>query len=386
MVNSVPYTESFDTQNAFSSFMVVDANADGTTWFYNSDSKFARYNWNDNNDADDWLLTPYIYLEGGKHYFFSFTYERGYRSGEKLAVAFGMGDDPSAYEVVDEGFEIESWDITEYKEEVSVATSGNYRFGFHAISPKKLFYINIDDISVTESAAVVAPDVATGLAAVVYPGKNNHLEIVVSKSQKEEVVFEDIDFSTMTGEEGWRKVLIPLASLQNEKYIVLKFHAVVNDVAYPVVFDALEIKNIYDSDLSAHLNVEAETQVGRQTPVVVTVENVGSSAVDDYTVDLPEGAAYFAIRCISKDKFIFMVDDITYHPKPLSLIGFNVYRDGVKIGSTAAETTSYTYDELNGETHVYAVSAVYDEGESPLSNCVSARVATMVYGRVVRLV
>ena len=136
-VNSVPYSESFDTKSAFSDFKIVDANADGTTWFYNSDSKCARYNWNDENDADDWLLTPYIYLEGGKHYFFSFTYERGYRSGEKLAVAFGQGDDPTTYEVMDEGFEIESWDITEYKKEVSVATSGNYRFGIHAISPKK---------------------------------------------------------------------------------------------------------------------------------------------------------------------------------------------------------------------------------------------------------
>ena len=888
-VNSVPYSESFDTQSAFSNFMVVDANADGTTWFYNSDTKCARYNWSDQNDADDWLLTPYIYLEGGKHYFFSFTYERGYRSGEKLAVAFGQGDDPSAYEVVDEGFEIETWDITEYKKEVSVATSRNYRFGIHAISPKKLFYINIDDISVTAGSSVVAPDVVTGLSAVagskgaleatltfrtpavdgagntlqtlekvevmrngilvktfdapaadaelsftdtevgqgmaqyavvpyneagagrealcsvyvgidtplppvnvrlidngatvtaqwdspgevglnggyvnvdnltynvydfvenligqdvnetsfldddaqlggtmgvrqyyvtakndvgesqygastwlvkgdpvhlplkdsfrnaslgdeiywwydvfgfprhwsctsamsydndngsirfygenpgddawlntgkidirkevnpyitmacyVYPGKNNHLEIVVSKSQKEEVVFQDIDFSTMTGEEGWRKILIPLASLQNENYIVLKFHAVVNDVDYPVVFDALEMKNIYDCDLSARLKVDAETQVGRQTPVVVTVENVGSASVDNYTVnlfvndelymsengkaldagsitdftfnyvptpavadtvkvyavvdctsdkalddnttsaysfcvaqnvncpavddlsgsfadnkvylswsapvqketvvedfeayrpwsvacwgawtladmdkgmtyaingidfphagdpyayiifnptniginpevdtmvkpysgdqfaacfatdleystadnnddwlispvlngkaqqvsfyakssfeeykeefevlysstdnelssftqvlhvkevphdqwtqytvDLPEGAAHFAIRCTSKDKFLFMVDDITYQPQPLSLTGFNVYRDGVKIGSTAVESTSYICDELNGETHEYSVSAVYEEGESPLSNAYS---------------
>ena len=93
-----------------------------------------------------------------------------------------------------------------------------------------------------------------------------------------------------------------------------------------------------------------------------------------YEFDVPEGSRYFAIRCVSPDRFIFLVDDVTFIPATpgdgLTLQGYNVYRDGVKINdSTIAEPTFTDATAENG-LHTYVVTAVYDKGESAPSNSV----------------
>ena len=91
-----------------------------------------------------------------------------------------------------------------------------------------------------------------------------------------------------------------------------------------------------------------------------------------YEFDVPQGGKYFAIRCTSNDKFIFMVDDINFTPAGpgagLTLVGYNVYRDGVKINETPVEEPSFTDSEVDGGNHSYVVSVVYDKGESAPSN------------------
>lgn len=93
----------------------------------------------------------------------------------------------------------------------------------------------------------------------------------------------------------------------------------------------------------------------------------------EYSYDLPAGTMYFAIRRVSDNKVIFFVDDVTFTPSfdedALQLIGYNVYRDGVKInkepvrGSYIDKDAAKTYKDSE-----YAVSAVYNRGESRLSN------------------
>lgn len=90
---------------------------------------------------------------------------------------------------------------------------------------------------------------------------------------------------------------------------------------------------------------------------------------------VPEGTRYFAIRCTSPQQFATIIDDVTYTPADASpaassLIGYNVYRDGVKVNDAPIEETVWT--DNDGGSHTYRVSAVYDIGESRLSNEVSA--------------
>ena len=101
----------------------------------------------------------------------------------------------------------------------------------------------------------------------------------------------------------------------------------------------------------------------------------------EYSYNLPAGAKYFAIRCTSNDKFIFLVDDVTYVPanaaqQELSLIGYNVYRDGVKVNAEPVAEPSFIDATAAEGSHTYVVTVVYDKGESKASNAVVVEVTT----------
>lgn len=112
---------------------------------------------------------------------------------------------------------------------------------------------------------------------------------------------------------------------------------------------------------------------GTEMADFIKVEEVGavSSEWTEYTFDIPAGAKYFAIRCVSADAFMLEVDDVTFEQKYDKPIGFNIYRDDVKIGDTPATVTTYTDMNASGATHTYCVTAVYASEESEPSNVVS---------------
>lgn len=113
-----------------------------------------------------------------------------------------------------------------------------------------------------------------------------------------------------------------------------------------------------------------------ETTDFVKVEGVGGTVPDDwtlYTVDVPAGATRFAIRSCATGSFMLMVDDVTYIPAGASgdaeIVGYNVYRDGVKINdATVAETEYVDANVEAGKTYTYVVTTVYTKGESAASN------------------
>lgn len=84
----------------------------------------------------------------------------------------------------------------------------------------------------------------------------------------------------------------------------------------------------------------------------------------EYTVDVPAGTKYFAVRNKGADKFMLMLDDFTFESKPDVVAGYNVYRDNVKINTelVPAGTLTYTDANVSGD-HIYHVTAVYTSGE-----------------------
>ncbi|MDO4159582.1 MAG: choice-of-anchor J domain-containing protein [Prevotellaceae bacterium] len=95
------------------------------------------------------------------------------------------------------------------------------------------------------------------------------------------------------------------------------------------------------------------------------------------TVDLPEGTTHFAIHHNTSyyDSFFFMIDDITYTTGAAAPIGYNIYRDEVKVGNTAADVTTYVDSSVPEGNHNYSVTAVYSNGES---SPVSASITTVI--------
>lgn len=93
----------------------------------------------------------------------------------------------------------------------------------------------------------------------------------------------------------------------------------------------------------------------------------------EYKISLPYGTQYYAIRCTSSDRFMMLLDDITFTapgtPGTLKLQGYNVYRNDVKLNAQPITDLTYTTSR-DREGDDYYVTAVYDKGESAASNVV----------------
>ena len=103
--------------------------------------------------------------------------------------------------------------------------------------------------------------------------------------------------------------------------------------------------------------------------LVATVNSVPGEWTE-YTFDVPAGAKYFAIRSCATGSFMLMLDDFTFAGAEgasveLSIIGYDIYRDGVKINEEpVAETEFVDNNIVEGESYTYQVVALYDRGIS----------------------
>ena len=102
-----------------------------------------------------------------------------------------------------------------------------------------------------------------------------------------------------------------------------------------------------------------------------TVSAANTQATTEWTLfqyELPADAKYFAIHSISKDKFILMIDDISYLSEKRAIEGYRIYQDG-QLLTTVTEPSATVNAEGN---HTYFVTVVYkNQGESLPSNTVS---------------
>ena len=89
---------------------------------------------------------------------------------------------------------------------------------------------------------------------------------------------------------------------------------------------------------------------------------------------LPEGSKYFAIHCISYQTEAWLIDDISYTrgTPNYTVIGYNIYRDGVKINDAVVTENQYVDNLTEDGDYSYNVTALYAEGESGLSNAYDA--------------
>ncbi len=159
VIETLPYVNSFDDAAEQKHFTIIDANEDGRTWaFY---SGMVRYTYHSTNAGDDWLVSPAIKLVAGKKYAFSIAahaYSASYperievkAAQENTAEALAAGTEvlPST-DVTTPGF------VTYENNEFTVAESGYYYIGVHAISDADKYYLFVDDFVL--DAAPLTPD------------------------------------------------------------------------------------------------------------------------------------------------------------------------------------------------------------------------------------
>lgn len=90
---------------------------------------------------------------------------------------------------------------------------------------------------------------------------------------------------------------------------------------------------------------------------------VASLEWTEKTVDLPEGTKYFAIRCVSEESYVLLIDDIKFSAAAVDVTGFNIYVDQQKVATADADSRNYVLDIEEGD-HSIAVTAVYGNNES----------------------
>ncbi len=107
------------------------------------------------------------------------------------------------------------------------------------------------------------------------------------------------------------------------------------------------------------------------------IENAGAEEVPEewtlYEATIPAGATHFAIHSCASGSFMLMIDDVTFIPGNAAsgseLLGYDIYRDGIKINNSTVGETGYVDSEvIDGEEYDYVVLAVYDTGYSQASN------------------
>lgn len=106
-----------------------------------------------------------------------------------------------------------------------------------------------------------------------------------------------------------------------------------------------------------------------------------------YEFYLPEGTTHMAIHGDSYDKYILMIDDVEMilaggEPRQLSLTGYNIYRDGVRLNAEPLAATTYAdTDVAPDKTYRYRVTALYGTaGESVGSDEVEGALSSFLAG------
>lgn len=134
----------------------------------------------------------------------------------------------------------------------------------------------------------------------------------------------------------------------------------------------------YAPELFDFMVSDKTTDIADFTPLEENVEvPYTADSWTEFVFRVPAGTRYFAIVHKSVDMFAMLVDDITYIPAgsaqtQLDLNGFNVYRNGKRITSEPIGENTFTDTDVEeGEEYTYSVSAIWNKGESRLSDSVT---------------
>ena len=124
------------------------------------------------------------------------------------------------------------------------------------------------------------------------------------------------------------------------------------------------------------LTSTAESAINRAS--FTAIAELGGTAPAAWTkveFTVPAGTTYFAIRHTAsvENGFALLIDDATFQAKAVSaptLLGYNIYRNGVKLNAELIAECSYT-DNSPIDGAYYNATAVYSLGESAFSNAAS---------------
>lgn len=166
-----PYSSDFNPADGWT---IINANGDFSQWTYDTDaSNWSSsttgctagiiYEYDEDNDADDWAISPAIHLEAGTQYKIS-HWTKAADTGscvEKCQLYYGIISGPDAYKSLQDPEKL-IWDgegrkniyntfkITESF--ITPEVTGDYYFGYHCTSPADQWNLNLTGFSISSFA------------------------------------------------------------------------------------------------------------------------------------------------------------------------------------------------------------------------------------------
>jgi hypothetical protein len=328
-VTEFPYTQNWDEVSAPSlppSWTVINANNDAFTWVTNTSSPNSapnalRCSYNSANaiPMDDWIVSPPLQLTGGFAYKIQFYYKALSNTlPEKLEIKYGISNDVASLTnriFLNGNITNTTYSIGEAY--IPLTAGGIHYFGFHGFSNASMYYLFIDDVTVTEFVPVFNPP--TNLTAV-FGGNSITL--------------------------SWQA---PVGSVPTG-YKIYRDGTPVNTslVTATTYIDLTAPAGIHDYYVTAMYANPA----GESTPTnTVSGEMLSPVYNLQYTVTQDNVSLTWTSPISREDS------------RPLT--GYNVYRDWSVIATiTDTAILNYTDSGMPNGSYIYEITAVYTTGES----------------------
>ena len=178
---TLPFYDDFSDGDATRiNYTVIDVNSDGfeedgytyNRWYWKEDEQLMQFCVAQDKEADDWLMTPAIYLDGKNIYNLEFVINMGATSN--LEVTVGKSTDPADHiSIYDLNSVNEGW-MAGFNTDFSVSEAGEYYIGFHQYSAPDSWYFNLFSISVQAGMSSDMPKAPESLS--VLPAENGELK------------------------------------------------------------------------------------------------------------------------------------------------------------------------------------------------------------------
>ncbi len=231
----------------------------------------------------------------------------------------------------------------------------------------------IDDDNIGDWTTIDVDGLTTYTSEFTYPGVGDPMAFVVYNSHMQE----DNVFACHSGQQMFLSLASrPQDDKGNDDWLIS-----------PLLAECAQTISFYAKTISADLYGPDTFQVlyslsGKEiSDFVLLKEYTSTGDWKEYTANIPEGAKYFAVRCISYDKFAFLLDDfrmITAKDavNDLDLTGYNVYCNGKRVNDTLVNETAYTHALSTDESSTlsYNVSCLFNLGESKPSETVKVTI------------
>lgn len=158
---SLPHTFPVESSVDVDQFTIIDANGDGTTWFYEErgNNRVFTITANADNPKDDWVITPPVAMKASNSVRMRFMARPvATNHSETMEIKAGKSATVEAMTIdVQQATVYTNTAYTVYDVSFVVPEDGNYNIGFHAMSPAAHYEFCIDNIVLEEGAVLDAP-------------------------------------------------------------------------------------------------------------------------------------------------------------------------------------------------------------------------------------